>query len=74
MRQEIIEIISNIRPEIAFDPLQDTELFGLLDSLDIILIVDKIESQLGVTIEADQIVPQNFSSLNILVAFVMGCT
>jgi acyl carrier protein len=70
MRERIADIISAVRPEITFDPVQDTELFGVLDSLDIILIVDEIEKQLGVTIEADQIVPENFSSLYVLEAFI----
>jgi acyl carrier protein len=70
MRQKIANIINLVRPEIKFDALQDTELFGVLDSLDIILIVDEIESKLNVSIEADQIVPENFASLNVLEAFV----
>jgi acyl carrier protein len=70
MKQSIADIISSIRPELSFDAVQDTELFGVLDSLDVILVVDEIEKQLGVTIEADQIVPENFSSLHVLEAFV----
>ena len=70
MKDKIIEIIHSIRPEIEFPSNQNVTLFGVLDSLDIILLVDEIEAQLGVTINSDQIVPENFSCLNSLDAFI----
>lgn len=70
MRQQIIKIISAYRPELKFDEINDIDLFGVLDSLDIIMIVDEIENQFGITIEADQILPENFASLHVLEAFV----
>jgi len=70
VNEKIAEIIQSIRPEIKFDSAQDTELFGVLDSLDIILLVEEIEKQLGVCIDADQIAPENFASLHKLEAFV----
>ena len=73
MRGEIARIINSVRPEIKFIPGQDTELFGVLDSLDIILIVDELESQLSITIDADQIIPENFASLSALEVFLKSC-
>ena len=67
---KVADIINSIRPEIRFNSEQDTELFGVLDSLDIILIVEELEKQLGISIEAEQIVPENFASLLTLQAFV----
>jgi acyl carrier protein len=73
MSSRVVEIIHSVRPEIQFNSGQDTDLFGVLDSLDIILIVEELEKQLGISIEAEQIVPENFASLRILEAFVEGC-
>tara|TARA_B100000780_G_C20824643_1_gene327633 strand:- start:326 stop:550 length:225 start_codon:yes stop_codon:yes gene_type:complete len=70
MKNKIIEIIQSIRPELEFLANEDVILFGVLDSLDIILLVDEIESQLNVTISSEQIVPENFYSLNSLEAFI----
>ena len=70
MKNTIAEIINLTRPEIKFDSCQDMELFGVLDSLDIILIVEELEDQFGIKIEAEQIVPENFSSLSTLEALV----
>lgn len=73
LKSRVEEIIHGVRPEIQFNPGQDVELFGVLDSLDIILIVEELERQLGIFIEADQIVPENFASLQTLEAFVSRC-
>ena len=70
MNNRVAEIINSVRPEIRFNTEQDTELFGVLDSLDIILIVEELEKQFGISIEAEQILPENFASLRTLEAFV----
>ena len=70
MSSRVAEIIHSVRPEIQFNAEQDTDLFGVLDSLDIILIVEELEKRLGISIEAEQIVPENFASLRTLEAFV----
>ena len=72
MNNKVAEIINSVRPEIRFNTEQDTELFGVLDSLDIILIVEELEKRFGISIEAEQIVPENFASLRTLEAFVMS--
>ena len=73
MNNKVAEIINSVRPEIRFNSEQDTELFGVLDSLDIILIVEELEKQFGISIEAEQIMPENFASLRTLEAFVKSC-
>jgi acyl carrier protein len=70
MREKIIEIIASLRPEIEFQSNKDVTLFGVLDSLDIILLVEDIESKLDVTIDPDQITPENFNSLDTLHSFI----
>ena len=70
VKKVLVEIIHSIRPEIQFDADQDTDLFGVLDSLDIILLVEEIEKRLGASIDADQIVPENFASLRTLETFI----
>jgi acyl carrier protein len=72
MSEQLLDIIRSIRPELDFPAGQDVNLFGVLDSLDIIFLVDEIEKQLSVSIDADQIVPENFASLYTLNAFVKG--
>jgi methoxymalonate biosynthesis acyl carrier protein len=70
IKKQIVQILRDVRPEIQIDIDKDTELFGVLDSLDIIMLVDEIEKQMNVTIEAEQIIPENFASLHVLEAFI----
>ena len=65
LKEKILEIIQSIRPEIEFDASKrDLSLFGVLDSLDIILLVDDLEAQLGISIDPEHITPENFYSLD----------
>lgn len=72
IKKQIEQIVLGVRPEIQIEVDKDTELFGVLDSLDIIMLVDEIEKQMNVTIEADQIIPENFASLHVLEAFIQS--
>jgi len=70
MKNRIIEIIQSIRPELEFHANEDVILFGVLDSLDIILLVNELEAKLDITISSENIVPENFHSLHSLEAFL----
>ncbi len=64
MRQQIIDILTQLRPE--FDFKQDVDFIeeGMLDSFDIVSLVDSIEEEMGIAIPGDEILPENFSSVN----------
>jgi D-alanine--poly(phosphoribitol) ligase subunit 2 len=70
MKNKIAEIINTVRPEIHFQPDKDEELFGVLDSLDVILIVEELEKKFDILIDAEKITPENFASLNALESFI----
>ena len=59
---ELLEILSELHPEIDFatcDTLVDEK---ILDSFDIISIITEINSQFDVAIPAEEIIPENFNS------------
>lgn len=64
MRQQIIDILTQLRPE--FDFKQDVDFIeeGMLDSFDIVSLVDSIEEEMGIAIPGDEILPENFSSVD----------
>lgn len=70
MNEKIANIIGTIRPEIHIDPGVDTELFGVLDSLDIIFIVDELEKEFNIEIDASLITPEHFQTLFSLSKFI----
>ncbi|MDR0981649.1 MAG: phosphopantetheine-binding protein [Culturomica sp.] len=63
MQQEILEILTEIRPE--FDFTQDIDFVeqGMLDSFDLVSLVDALDEKFGISISGADILPENFSSL-----------
>ncbi len=67
MREEIINILNEIRPE--FDFGQDLNFIeqGMLDSFDVILLVSKLDEKYGTSIDGLDIVPGNFASVDSII-------
>lgn len=70
MREKIIQILTELRPE--FDFTEDVNLIeeGMLDSFDIVTLVSEIEENCGVAIGGADILPENFASLDAIVELV----
>ena len=64
MKEQIIKILSELRPE--FDFSQDVNFIeeGMLDSFDIVTLVDSIEEEMGVAISGMDVLPENFCSID----------
>ena len=56
-------ILSAIRPELDFAASNDFFADGLLDSLDLMILVAELEKSYGVRIHGTAIVPENFRNL-----------
>lgn len=63
MKEKIIAILNEIRPEFDFSEPVDFIEEGMLDSFDIVSLVDAIENELGISISGMDIVPENFNSI-----------
>ena len=63
MKQQIIEILTELRPE--FDFSQDTDFIqaGMLDSFDVITLVNTLDEKFGISIDGVDVLPENFSSV-----------
>ena len=60
--EQLLEILSELHPEVDFeteDQLIDNK---ILDSFDIVTIIAEINSEFDVAIPAEEIVPENFNS------------
>lgn len=65
MKEQVIKILTELRPE--FDFTQENTNFieeGMLDSFDIVTLVDEIENTLGVAISGMDVLPENFCSID----------
>lgn len=63
MKEQIIGILTELRPE--FDFTQDIDFIeeGLLDSFDIVALVSELDSRFGISIDGLDILPENFASV-----------
>ena len=63
---ELIEILSNLHPEIDFETCTTLIDDKILDSFDIISVISEINEEFDVVIPAEEIIPENFNSAQAL--------
>ena len=71
MKEKIIEILTDLRPE--FDFTQEDINFieeGMLDSFDMVALVSELDSQFGISIDGIDIVPENFGTVDDIIAVI----
>ena len=65
MKEQIIKILTELRPE--FDFTQEGVNFiedGMLDSFDMVNLVNDLDSTFGISIDGVDILPENFSTVD----------
>ena len=67
MKEKVLEILANLRPE--FDFTEDANFIeqGMLDSFDVVTLVSDLDSTFGISIDGVDIVPENFSSVDSII-------
>ena len=70
MKNRIIEILSEIRPEVDFNV--DVNFFesGLLDSFDVVTLVTALDEEYRISIDGLDVLPDNFSTVNTIVVLL----
>jgi len=66
----IYEILAELRPEFDYRNSKDFIQDGLLDSFDIISLVSELEEKYDILIDALDIVPENFCSVEAIASMV----
>jgi len=72
MKEQVIKILTELRPEFDFtkEGLNFIE-EGMLDSFDIVSLVNELDNQYGISIDGLDIVPDNFCSVESIVALLI---
>lgn len=70
MREKIKEILSGLRPECDFENSDNYIEDGLLDSMDIVALVDSVEEEYGITIPGTAISAKYFGNLDSIVELI----
>ena len=63
MNEKILSILTEIRPEFDFSKSENFIVEGLLDSFDIVTLVNALDEYYNISIDGLDIVPENFSSV-----------
>jgi len=64
MKEKIIRILSEIRPEFDFRENINFIEAGMLDSFDIVNLVTSLDEEFSISIDGMDIVPDNFSGVD----------
>jgi acyl carrier protein len=70
MKEKIIKILSDIRPEFDFtEPVNFIE-EGMLDSFDVFNLVNSLDYEFGISIDGVDIIAENFSTVDKIIALL----
>lgn len=70
MREQILEILADIRPDIDFETEDALVTDGILASFDIVTIVTELSDEFDISITPKDLIPANFDTLDGIVALV----
>lgn len=68
--ETIYNILNEIRPEFNFKESSDFIEDGFLDSFDVVTLVDELEQVYKISIDALDILPENFCSVEAIAAVI----
>ena len=67
---ELLEILTELRPDVDFENEDQLVTGGILDSFDIISLVAKIDEEFDVKIKPAHLLPDNFNSAEAIMALI----
>ena len=68
--EKLIEILTDLHPDVDFATEGGLVDNGILDSLDIVTLITEINDKFDVSIPAEEIIPENFNSATALMALI----
>ena len=70
MEEKIIEILKRVRPNVDYENEKSLVDDGLLDSFDIVGVVNELIAEFDIEVEIDDITPENFNNVEAIAAMV----
>ena len=71
MENKILSILTRIRPEFDFQKIANFIDDGMLDSFDIVILVEELDKAYSISIDGADIVPENFANLESIVGLLI---
>ena len=69
--EALLKILTNLHPEVDFETSTDLVDGKIIDSFDIVSIISEINDEDDVVIPAEEIVPDNFNSAQVLYELIV---
>ena len=70
MKEEIIELLSDIRPNVDYSDAKALIDDSVLDSFDVVSLASELRDRYDIEITAEHLVPENFNSVDAICALV----
>lgn len=70
MKEKILEIVEDLRPDVEFENENKLIDDGILDSFDIVTLVFELNDAFDLEIDVDELVPENFNSVDAMVELI----
>ncbi len=70
MKEKIMAILQDIRPEVDFNESSDFIEDGYIDSFDMVALVSGLDKEFGISILGEDIIPENFANIDTIIATV----
>ena len=70
MREQLLALLEDIRPDVEFEKEKKLIDDAILDSFDIISIVSEINDAFDISINVNDLLPENFNSVDAILALI----
>ena len=68
--ETVLEILSKVKPNVDFKNANAIVDDGLLDSMDIVILVGELNDEFDIEIQVTDLVPENFNTVDAIVKMV----
>lgn len=70
MKDQLMEILNELRPDVDFENETALVTDGILDSFDIVSLVGELNTEFDITIGVDELEPENFDSADAMLELI----
>ncbi|MBR1662821.1 MAG: acyl carrier protein [Ruminococcus sp.] len=70
MKEQLMEILEELRPDVDFEAEKQLITDGVLDSFDIVSLVGSLNDEFDIEIQVGNLVPDNFNSIEGMMALI----
>ena len=70
MKEQLMKILNELRPDVDFENETALVTDGILDSFDIVSLVGEINAEFDVTVGVDELEPENFDTVDAMLDLI----